>query len=70
MTDSEYRAVLVANKVPFSLGDEILDARYIMSTGDWYAKTDRGWFWWCEQRTNWEYLPNGPVIANTTPPNV
>ena len=38
---------------------EIIMARYIMGSSDWYAEMEDGWYWWSGKE--WKPCPNGPL---------
>jgi hypothetical protein len=33
--------------------DDVIDARYLMRTDDWYVLTRQGWFWWDSRTRKW-----------------
>lgn len=45
---------------PQELG-EVLERRYVAGTGDWYARTAAGWYWYDADARTWNFLPLGPL---------
>jgi len=58
------RQTFEARGIPQPPGN-LIDARWI-ATGDWWAKTDQGWFWMRDDgpRMKWMEAPLGPPGEN------
>jgi hypothetical protein len=62
MTAEQIQAIFEKHKLPASPGPA-LDARWIAQSGDWWVKTEKGWFWLDERKGFdgvWMLAPNGP----------
>jgi hypothetical protein len=54
--------ILENNHLPKLPQNEIpLDVSYKMNTGDWYVKTENGWFGLSPGWTQWRPCPLGPL---------
>lgn len=46
--------------LPLPPGGSVDDARWIARSGDWWAHTAQGWFWFDERTKEWKPAPIGP----------
>ena len=58
-TDAEYRRVFAQHGLALPEG-EVLDARWMMRTDEWWCRTAAGWFWYEERAKRWKLAPLGP----------
>jgi hypothetical protein len=54
-----YEAIIARNHLPPAQG-EVLDMRWMASTGDWWHRTAAGWFWFDARTKQWKPAPLGP----------
>lgn len=60
-TQEELEEIRVRNGLP-EAPEDLIDMRYIMSSGDWQIKTTRGWYILISGE--WKFMPNGPPDMN------
>jgi len=58
MTQEAIRKALEKAGLPVPVG-QLLDARWVAASGDWYVETPEGWF--PPQGSHLEILPYGPT---------
>lgn len=55
------KAVLIKAGLPLPPEGELLQVRWRAAQDDWYAETDRGWFWFDARDKAWKPSLYGPL---------